>query len=266
MPELPEMETYKFFLSQLIGGQTITGVTINREKSINVSSSQFTEEVLNDRIKTIERRAKYLIFHLQNGSYLLLHLMLGGWMFYGNEQVRPNRTIQVMLSFGNTHLYFIGLRLGYLHLETEDSIKSKFDNLGPEPLEPGFSLDTFLDRLSGKRGALKTTLMNQEFIAGIGNRYSDEILWHAQLRPDKKASEIDRNEKIRLYESIKFILQQAIQNGGYMDPLFIGDTKTGGYQMYVHGQAGKACPRCNASIMKKEMSSRKTYYCDNCQY
>lgn len=266
MPELPEIETYKVFLSQLIGGQTISSVTINREKSINVSIEQFTEQVMNERIKTIERRAKYLIFRLQNGSNLLLHLMLGGWMFYGNEEARPDRTIQVMLSFGHEHLYFIGLRLGYLHLETEDSIYHKLQKLGPEPLESSFSFDTFLYNLKGRRGALKTTLMNQKFIAGIGNRYSDEILWHAQLRPDNKVNEIDEGERIRLYESIKFILQQAIQKCGYMDPLFIGDTKTGGYQMYVHGQAGKACPRCNASIIKVEMSSRKTYYCENCQY
>ncbi|RWR04919.1 DNA-formamidopyrimidine glycosylase [Siminovitchia fortis] len=266
MPELPEMETYKTLLQQLIGGKVITGVEINREKSINVSKQEFTRQILNQKIETIDRRAKYLIFHLENGACLLLHLMLGGWMFYGTKEDKPDRTVQVRLSFGDRHLYFIGLRLGYLHLFTPEMIKSELQNIGPEPLDPNFSTDAFLVIMKGKRGGLKTTLMKQEVIAGIGNRYSDEILWHAQLLPDRKIDELDQEALIRLYNSIKFILQQAIQNGGYMGSLFNGDNKTGGYKMLVHGLEGEACPRCGTPIVKVEISSRKTYFCENCQH
>src|SRR4051794_4117696 len=111
MPELPEMENYKILLNQKIAGQTITEVQINREKSINLNPDLFIKTVLYQKIITIDRRGKHLLFQLQNGHTLLLHLMLGGWMYYGTEADKPKRTIQVRISFGEHHLYFIGLRL-----------------------------------------------------------------------------------------------------------------------------------------------------------
>lgn len=266
MPELPEMETYKSLLQPLIGGKKITEVTINREKSINVPISQFKAQVENQKLETIQRRAKYLIFKLQNGSCLLLHLMLGGKIFYGDEHDKPDRTAQVRLSFGNQHLYFIGLRLGYLHLLSQEMVDQEFQDIGFEPLNPNFSLDSFRDMMNKKRGKLKSTLLNQEFIAGIGNRYSDEILWHAQLLPDKNIPDLDVAQINNLYELMRYILHLGIQQGGYMDPLYKEDNKTGGYQMFVHNREGEACPRCHAPIVQKEISSRKTYFCNNCQH
>ncbi|MEN1969446.1 DNA-formamidopyrimidine glycosylase [Lentibacillus sp. N15] len=268
MPELPEMETYKTLLTQKVGGQTITNVVINREKSINVSSDDFIRNVHNQRIESIERRAKYLVFQLENGSCLLLHLMLGSLMFFGAEEERPDRTVQIQLTFGEKHLYFIGLRLGYLHLYTQAEVEQELAGLGPEPLDKNFSLDTFLDQLQHKRGKLKTTLVDQEFLAGVGNRYSDEIAWHAQLLPERHVNEFTDQEKSRLYQSIRFILQQAIQYGGYMEqPFFNGDTTTGGYigNTYVYGRKGEACKRCGTPITRDKISSRKTFYCTGCQ-
>ncbi|MFD1705551.1 Fpg/Nei family DNA glycosylase [Siminovitchia sediminis] len=261
MPELPEMETYKVLLEQIIGGQMITGVVINREKSINVPIEEFTRKVLHQKIESIERRAKYVIFRLQNGFCLLLHLMLGGWMYYGTKEEQPDRSIQVQLSFQDHHLYFIGLRLGYLHLHTPEMIWRKLQHLGPEPLDPNFSLDAFFSIFQNRRGGLKTTLMNQEVLSGIGSRYSDEILWHCQLHPKRRINELEPSGLVRLYGSIQSILQLAMQHGGYMDPLYRDDHKTGGYQMFVHGVEGKNCSRCGNMIVKAD----KMYFCQQCQ-
>lgn len=267
MPELPEMENYKTLLNQKVGGSTITGVSIYREKSINVKPEVFIKRIENQKIEAIERKAKHLIFHLTNGDVLLLHLMLGGLMFYGTEEEKPDRTVQIRLSFGNQHLYFIGLRLGYLHLLSQERVEQELADLGPEPLDINFPIDSFLKLIGNRRGKLKTTLVNQEFLSGIGNRYSDEIAWHAQLFPERKMNELQDGEKIQLYHSIHFILQQAIQQGGYMDNPFIkGDTRTGGYtNTYVYDREGEACKRCGAVIIKEELSSRKTFYCNSCQ-
>lgn len=266
MPELPEMETYKTLLGSLIGGQPISKIEIGREKSINVPVNQFTSQVTNQTVKTITRRAKYLIFQLQDDSCLLLHLMLGGWMYFGKEEDKPDRTIQVKLSFGEQHLYFIGLRLGYLHLLSPEEVKDEFEKLGPEVLEPNFTLDAFHELMQNRRGAIKPTLINQEVLAGIGNAYSDEMLWHAEIRPDKKINELDEQQLTRLYHSLQFILKKGIQEGGYMDnPLYKGDTQTGGYRFYVYDKEGEACSRCNNPIIKEEISSRKTFFCPNCQ-
>lgn len=267
MPELPEMERYKTLLQQKIAGQTVSKVLVNREKSINVPVAQFIQSVANQSIQTIERRAKYLIFRLQNGSSLLLHLMLGGWMFYGMEEEKPNRTVQVQLSFVNDHLYFIGLRLGYIHLLSQEMVKLELEKLGPEPLDPNFTQESFLTMMKDKRGGLKTALINQEFLAGIGNRYSDEILWHAQLHPEKKVNTMEPKQITQLYDSIHFILNRAIESGGYMEhPAFNGDHITGQYHMYVHDREGGACVRCGATIAKEEISGRKSYFCINCQH
>ncbi|MFP7201467.1 DNA-formamidopyrimidine glycosylase [Lysinibacillus halotolerans] len=266
MPELPEMETYKSLLGSLIGGQKISDVEIGREKSINVPVERFIAQVSNQTIKTITRRAKYLIFQLQDDSCLLLHLMLGGWMFFGKEEDKPDRTIQVKLSFGEQHLYFIGLRLGYLHLLSPEEIKKEFEKLGLEVLDPDFTLDTFQQLMEKRKGMIKTTLINQEVLAGIGNAYSDEILWHAGIRPDKKINELDEQQLTRVYQSIQFIFKKGIEQGGYMEnPLYKGDNKTGGYQFYVYDQEGNACSRCHTPILKEEISSRKTFFCPNCQ-
>ncbi|WP_413309763.1 DNA-formamidopyrimidine glycosylase family protein [Bacillus sp. 1P10SD] len=268
MPELPEMETYKILLNQKIAGQVISDIQINREKSINLNSELFKRTVLLQKVTNVYRRGKHLLFHLQNGQVMLLHLMLGGWMFYGLESEKPKRTIQVQISFGEYHLYFIGLRLGYLHLYSQQEAEEKLSNLGPEPLSSDFSLNHFLGIISQKHGRLKTTLLDQEIIAGIGNCYSAEICFHAGILPTKDIDQIVESKRSQLYHSMRTVLQDGIKHGGYMEnPLFKGDTLTGGFneRCNVYDREGKNCNRCGAIIINEMVSSRKTFYCPNCQ-
>ncbi|RFU64761.1 Fpg/Nei family DNA glycosylase [Peribacillus glennii] len=268
MPELPEMENYRLLLSEKITGRVITGVHINREKSINVSILLFCDKVMNQTVARIERRAKHLLFHLQNGRVLLLHLMLGGWIYFGREEDKPERTIKVQLCFGDHHLYFIGLRLGYLHLYDGDSARQQLSDLGPEPLNGDFTLDMFLKMTAGKRGRLKMKLVDQQFISGIGNCYSDEICFHAKVLPTRDMNDLAQPEITQLYHSIRFILQQAIKHGGYMEnPVYKGDSITGGSDALckVYDREGEKCSRCGAVIIKEIVSSRKVFYCGSCQ-
>lgn len=268
MPELPEMENYKILLAQKIQGQTITDLHINRDKTVNVSSETFIKQVRMQEVVAIERKAKHLLFHLKNGYVLLLHLMLGGLMFYGMEENKPDRTIQVQLIFGSKNLYFIGLRLGYLHIFDKEGVRQELEDLGPEPLDGNFTVDSFLKHSASKRGRIKTTLVDQKFLSGIGNRYVDEICYHAQILPMRNMNELQHVEAVQLYNSIRYVLNQAIKLGGYMDtPLFENDAKTGGYQAYfkVYNREGETCERCGAKIIKEKISSRKTFYCRGCQ-
>ncbi|MBY6035748.1 DNA-formamidopyrimidine glycosylase [Fictibacillus nanhaiensis] len=266
MPELPEMETYRIFLNHNIINKPISKVEINREKSINRSVSDFIAQVQGKAVTKVKRRAKHLIFELNSCQYLLLHLMLGGWMFLGNENNAPDRTKQVILSFGELKLYFIGLRLGYLHLVSKEELDNKLKDLGPEPFD--MRIADFVERISKKKGALKPLLVNQRFLAGIGNCYSDEICFEARLKPGKKADELSRNQIHALFNAIKPLLRKAIELGGYMDhPMFEGDQKTGGYNnsLLVYGREGKGCYRCGTQIEKMEISSNKSFYCPSCQ-
>lgn len=268
MPELPEMENYKKLLNQKISGLVISNIEINREKSINVKRELFIKSVQHQKVLKVDRRGKHLLFHMQNGQVLLLHLMLGGWMFYGLEVDKPNRTIQVRLSFGENHLYFIGLRLGYLHLYNEKDVQQHLSHLGQEPLTTEFTENRFLTLMRVKHGRLKTKLLDQEFIAGIGNCYSDEICYHARIKPIKYINEISDTERSQLYHSMKQVLLDAIKHGGYMaNPFYKGDALTGSFDdlCQVYDREGENCRRCGTTIIKEMISSRKTFYCSNCQ-
>jgi formamidopyrimidine-DNA glycosylase len=268
MPELPEMENYRVQLSEIVINKIIKEVIINREKSINVPPDFFVKEVKGQSISNIERRAKYLIFHLQNKKVLLLHLMLGGWMFFGKEEDKPKRTIQIQLSFGEKHLYFIGLRLGFLHLHSDTELKEIFSSLGPEPLQNSFNLAFFTEKIKERKGGIKSLLLDQDFIAGIGNRYSDEICFETGILPNRKVDSLNTDEVLRLFRSIKDVLARAAASGGYMEqPLYPLDTKTGRFLklLKVHGRANEACIRCGSTIQEAMISSRKTFYCAICQ-
>lgn len=269
MPELPEMETYKTLLIQKILHKPITTVEIQREKSINVPPDRFQHIVVGRTITDISRRAKHLLFHLDDGHILLLHLMLDGWMFYGNEQDKPDRTTQVVLSFGEQNLYFIGLRLGYLHLLNTADAERKLAVLGPEPLQPDFTVERLIKRLGSKRTVLKPSLTDQKTIAAIGNCYADEICFHAAILPTKNIGMLNIDDFTALHRSIHHVLYDAIRYGGYMEhPLFTGDSLTGGFndRCAVYDRGGEPCVRCGQPLVQDEIASRKAFYCTRCQH
>jgi formamidopyrimidine-DNA glycosylase len=269
MPELPEMENYRRLLSEQVQHKTITDIKVNREKSINVSIPEFQQNVVGQTIVKIVRRGKHLLFGLENGFNLLLHLMLGGTMYIGSELDQPKRTKQVIFDFHNSELFFIGLRLGYLHLLTKEQVEAAFKDLGPEPLDSSFTFDLFKQLVGKKKGKLKPTLVDQQFLAGIGNCYSDEICYHAQLLPMRKWNELNEEELQNLFSSIKFVLNRALELGGYMEmPLYKLDQLTGGYNdhCFVYDREGETCNRCGQLIVKVVLSSRKCFYCPGCQH
>ncbi|NOU96944.1 endonuclease VIII [Paenibacillus sp. LMG 31456] len=268
MPELPEMENYRLLLSSRIIGIPISVVEVEREKSINTSVEIFQRQLLGSSILHIERRAKHLLFHLNTTKVLVLHLMLGGMMFYGSGEDRPERTVQITISWGNRHLYFIGLRLGYLHLHDALEAEKLLKKLGPEPLETGFTFNEFVSLLERNRGTLKSTLVDQSIIAGIGNCYSDEICFEAGLLPARRCQQLQREEFERLYLSMRQVLQTATRQGGYMEmPLFPGDSLTGGYdsRCKVYDREGEPCVRCGSPLVRQDVSSKKSFCCLNCQ-
>ncbi|MFB9755276.1 Fpg/Nei family DNA glycosylase [Paenibacillus hodogayensis] len=268
MPEIPEMETYRALLAQRILHTPIVAADVQREKSINVPVDAFRRRVEGRTIVGIARRAKHLLFHLDSGDVLLLHLMLGGWMFYGTESEKPDRTTQVTLSFGERSLYFIGLRLGYLHLWSSSEAEARLAELGPEPLELSFTEAELRRTIGRKRTVLKPTMTDQKTIAGIGNCYADEICFDAGILPIRKIESLSEEEFGKLYGSMRSVLLEAIRFGGYMEnPLFPGDALTGGFdsRCAVYDRGGEPCVRCGSPLVQEELASRKVFYCTRCQ-
>ncbi|ALA42577.1 MULTISPECIES: Fpg/Nei family DNA glycosylase [Paenibacillus] len=265
MPELPEMENYRILLSKQILDIPITGVTVSREKSINTEVETFEKQLLGTTVVYLERRGKHLIFHLNTGGRLVLHLMLGGLLYLGTEEQRPDRTVQIELDFSGLKLYFIGLRLGYLHLLTAKETEEALSDLGPDPLDRRMTLEKFTARLKGRRGILKTTLVNQQIFSGIGNCYSDEIAYIAGFTPGSKVQNIVQSpEKVeKLYHATQSVLREATAEGGYMEmPLMEGDTLTGGFdhQCRVYDREGEESPS-GGKIVRVELAGKKAFYC-----
>lgn len=268
MPEWPEMEHYRKILEVRINNKQITAVHIERERSLNMSTTEFTNRVLGQHIIAVKRRAKMLLFTLESNEVLLLHLMLGGWMFYGQEHEKPERTIQVQLSFSGQQLYFIGLRLGYLYLFTPSQLSEHLSELGPDPFDPSLSSSAFKLLLERGRGTLKKQLTDQSLIAGIGNCYSDEICHTAGLLPSRSPSSLSNEEWSSLYNSMHTTLMEAVQAGGYMDQAFFtGDTWTGEYnnRCKVYDREGEHCNRCGQIIVRSNVSNKKSFCCPQCQ-
>lgn len=268
MPELPEMETYRRLLAAQLAGQVITHAEVQREKSLNVPVPAFLQVVNGAVLTTVERRGKHLLFHLQSGQVLLLHLMLGGFLYLGTAADKLARTAQITLSFGDRVLYFHGLRLGWLHLHPAAAVPKLLAELGPEPLASDFTEERFRQIVAGKRGMIKTTLVDQHVIAGIGNCYADEICFAAGILPMRQWPSVLPDELAALYRAMQSVLREAIRLGGYMEPpLYQGDALTGGYNHHclVYDREGEPCPRCSQPIIREELASRKVFYCRGCQ-
>lgn len=269
MPEIPEMEVYKKMLTDTVIHKKIVEITINREKAINVQPEIFLDLVNEQLIVFVSRRGKHIILTLGNGYYLVGHLMLGGRMYLAEPDETISSRGSVILKFKDgTRLYFINLRLGWLHIYNEEEMDSLFAKLGPEPLNQYFTFEGLREKLAQKRGTIKPLLTNQEFIAGIGNCYSDEILFGAGIRPERKASELELSEVNRLYSAIPAILNEAIANGGYMErPFRLHDKLTGGHNdhLKVYAREGQHCLKCSDTIRLITLSGKKSFYCPTCQ-
>ena len=270
MPELPEVETIVRALRPDVTSRTLTGAEINWERQIvGMSATEFSARIAGQHVESLNRRGKYIIFDL-NGDVLLVHLKMTGRLYVSAPEEQDYADRWVHVTFGmddGNELRFSDLRkFGRLYLvEQAEEVIGK---LGPEPLSDQFTLDAFRELISRRKGMLKPLLMNQEFIAGIGNIYADESLWLAQIAPRRRVDTLKPEQIDRLYHAMRKALQQGIENEGasinwYRKP----DGTTGTYQDHfnVYDQTGQPCNRCGATIEKVRVAQRGTHYCPSCQ-
>lgn len=271
VPEIPEIETVRRLLERSVQGKTINQVAISREKAINVSPAVFSDIVTGQQLTAIRRRAKQIILSLSNGQSLVVHFMLEGYvrLFYPHEELTGTPSISFQLN-SQEQLAFYKLTLGYLHLVPTLDLDAipELANLGPEPLGEEFTLSVFLNMLAKRKGMIKPLLMDQEFIAGIGNVYSNETLFGSRIRPERKTSTLSQHEQTALYHCIRDILSKATELGGVYDEKFASDdTLTGGFEphLQVAYRTGQPCYVCSSPIETKRVGGRNAFYCPVCQ-
>jgi len=278
MPELPEVETTVRGLKKTILGLTIKNIwtdlkTTDKRKVDTVANSKyfifFKKEVINKKIKSIERRAKNILLNLSNNKTILIHLKMTGYLFYGKDP--KIKFAHVVFSLSNKrYLVFSDMRkFGKITLlETKTIQNSKhLKNIGPEPLEKNFTYKKFEEQLKRKlNGKIKTVLMDQTIIGGIGNIYSDEILWRAGIHPERKINKIKEIEFKKVFKVMREILIKSINLGG--DSMSDYRNLSGGkgkFQFYhqAYRRTGEKCRKknCEGIIKRKIINTRSTHFC-----
>ncbi|HDZ77168.1 MAG TPA: DNA-formamidopyrimidine glycosylase [Candidatus Omnitrophica bacterium] len=265
MPELPEVETIKRELNKDIIGKKIVDVVIKNPKVIKqITPAKFSSQIKNSSIKQIIRKGKILIFGLSTGKFLVIHLrMTGQLVFPGNKEksrvsfVFSNKKI---LDFNDSRL------LGELKL-MDDWRNLKFiKELGPEPFE--INETVFGKMLGAKKTKIKPLLLDQKFIAGIGNLYAAEVLFRSRVYPERPASSLSSKEKKLLFKEIKDTLREAIKCGGSSIDQYVRlSGKRGNYAAHhkVYNRKDKPCFVCKTPVKRMVQGGRGTYFCPKCQ-
>ena len=267
MPELPEVETIKNELSPHIIGRRFTKVTVCDAKPVRQPSvEEFCQKLVGQKISSLERRGKYLIFHLSNGEALIIHLRMSGALLLNPPETGHHTRLIFHLDNGSQLVFTDRRRLGAIWLvKNQQTIIRK---LGPEPLVPEFTADTLAERLAKRKAPIKAVLLDQAVIAGIGNMYADEALFKAKIHPLRKANSLSPLEIRNLHKAIIDTLHSAIDSKGasvdtYKRP--DGEMGTAHSDFCVAHRRGEPCPICCKPIQRLAIRNRGSYFCPNCQ-
>jgi formamidopyrimidine-DNA glycosylase len=299
MPELPEVENLRRGLEKNIVGQKILRVKVHKPKLVSGKGAvrkispkkvqEFEQGLKGERFSKIERRAKNLIFRFASGKAVLVHLKMSGQFVYKttshklkafvgghpieiSEKQVPNKHTHVIFELERGTLYYNDTRMfGYLlYYESIEAFEKEnhFALLGLEPFDKKFTAEYLQEALKSKKSRIKSILMDQKIVTGLGNIYADESLFESRIHPERSASLIKSAEISRLYQAIIRIMHRAIEVGGSSVATYrLLDESMGNYarEHKVYGKEGEKCPRCGKPLKKILIQSRTTIFCPRCQ-
>ncbi len=278
MPELPEVETIRRGLEREVVGKRIKSVEVTGLRSVrrHKTKKDFSSRLEGAKVKSAKRRGKYLVLPLDTGEVLVAHLRMSGQLRRAQPKDPLEKHTHVVITFTQGgQLRFVDPRtFGEMFVTTPDALTSEIPELaelGFDPVDEPLSVTEFARRLLGRPDMkLKALLVEQSFMAGVGNIYSDEILWAAGLRWDRTPRELSNMEIRRLFRAIVEVLHDAVKHRGstLSDQQYVDLAgRPGEYQTLheVYDRAGQACRRCRATLTKAKFAGRSTFFCPSCQ-
>jgi formamidopyrimidine-DNA glycosylase len=295
MPELPEVETVARDLQRWVAGATITGAAISWERTIRhpQPAERFAVEIAGARVRRVDRRAKTVLLHLDDGRVMTVALRMTGALIVADPRTPPDPYARVVFQladgrelryrdvrkFGRIGLWpggglrSIGAGRGSRSRKIAEGTKryrigEVFSGHGPEPLSRGFTRRRFAERLARRSAKLKTLLLDQSFIAGVGNIYADEALWRARLHPLRTADSLDEREVARLHRAVRQVLREGIANRGSSFSDYVGADGEPGQnaeRLAVYRRTDQSCFRCGRPIRRIVVGQRSTHFCPHCQ-
>jgi len=273
MPELPEVETVRRRLAPLVSGARITAAEIVDARLTRPEDPLLVAaELVGERIADVDRRGKYLLIRMRSGRTLVVHLrMTGSWSHAARGKLPEDAHRRATLRLSNR------VDLGYrdvrrfgtwLLLEPGEEAGYLAARLGPEPLSDAFSTNAFATVLAGRHASVKSVLLDQRRVAGVGNIYADEALWRARIAPRREAGALTRAEVSALRRTVRAVLERGIRlQGSTLRDYVTPDGVYGGMQneFAVYGREGEPCPRCRTPIVRDVIGGRGTWSCPRCQ-
>jgi formamidopyrimidine-DNA glycosylase len=281
VPELPEVETVRLGLNQVTLAQQIRGgdVLLSRTIAHPFNVDEFVEGIKKVTITDWQRRGKYLLAKLaksdkSDAGWLGVHLRMTGQLLWLNQEEPLQKHTRVRLFFpDNWELRFVDIRtFGKMWWvtpsQTPESIITGLQKLGPEPFSDEFSVEYLVRKLHHRQRLIKTTLLDQSLVAGLGNIYADEALFLSSIRPETLCKALNREQIQGLHGAIIQVLQTAIESGGTTFSNFLNVLGVNGNYKgiaWVYGRAGKPCRVCSTPIERLKLAGRSSHFCPNCQ-
>ena len=271
MPELPEVETVRRGLERLVVSRTISSVEVKVPKMIKTSYDSFLNDLPGQTIQAMRRRGKYLIFDF--GQLIMIsHLRMEGKYLLFTDQVPANKHFHLFFTLddGSTLVYQDVRKFGTFDLLAKNQEEAYFTKkkLGPEPTKKAFKYALFERALMSSAKPIKSLLLEQKLVAGLGNIYVDEVLWAAKVHPETPAKELSKAAMKRVHDQTIAILQLGIEKGGSTIRTYrnaLGEDGTMQNYLQVYGKTGQPCPRCVSTIEKIKLGGRGTHLCPHCQ-
>lgn len=270
MPELPEVETIKRQLAKKIKGKTIRKVDVFLPKLVKFPLEKFKVAVSGKKIESVNRRAKQLIIGLSGENVLVIHLKMSGQLIFNGEKGKHTHLIYYFTD-GTRLIHNDTRQFGFVKLIPKKDLLKYFEkeNYGPEPLSKSFTLALFKRLLDKKKKKIKPLLMDQTFVAGIGNLYADEILFFAKVLPTRETNKLSDEEVRKIYEGIKKVLNLAVRKHGSSADAYVDTAgKKGKFfpaSIMVYRREKQPCLKCQTEIKRVKIGSRSAYFCPQCQ-
>jgi formamidopyrimidine-DNA glycosylase len=264
MPELPEVETIARMLKPQLEGRTIQSTRLLWKRTLaSPSPKMFASRIAGQKILNVGRRAKFLQFQLSK-DHLFIHLRMSGDLFVKGPRYEPAKhdRLLINLSGGKSLVFNDTRKFGRVWLT--DNPEEVIGNLGPEPFDPAFTPHVLYSRMQSRHRQIKPLLLDQSFLAGMGNIYTDEALHLAGIHPLSESDKISLKKAEKLFDAIRTVLEAGIEhNGATIDWVYRG----GGFQNYfrVYGRTGEPCPVCRTTIERITVGQRGTHFCPRCQ-
>jgi formamidopyrimidine-DNA glycosylase len=261
VPELPDVEEFKQYMDATSLHKNIKDAKVSDKQVLeDISPKKLERELKNNRFEFTHRYGKYLFAGLSDGKFLVMHFGMTGFLkYFKNQDKKPEHT-RLLVTFTNGyHLAYDNQRkLGKLNLIDDIDRYVKEQGLGPDVMGFDFDFDKFKKAFKGRKAKLKSFLMNQNVMAGIGNIYSDEILFQAGIHPETKANTLSEKQLIELFREMKDVMKKSIEMGPVPHKL---------PQNFIipHRNKNDRCPVCGRELKRIKVGGRTSYYCPHCQ-